>query len=178
MAIAVLFGEQQSTKQVNCIVSSMHQAWMYRCGAANRRFGSPRFFRITRRDETVSHPLGQAEPGQTVFRDASAGVNAHTLGRRSAVPRVQNISGDEQISSSPVQRPSRYPRRRSLGKGHSRRHDPRVPRSVQSAGRSNDSGWKPGGESACAAGHTLQAAPCARAGRIGWCCPKTFAPNF
>ena len=24
----------------------------------------------------------------------------------------------------------------------------------------------------------LKLAPCARAGRIGWCCPKTFAPNF
>jgi hypothetical protein len=43
---AVLFGEQESTEQVNCIVSSMHQAGplypqllTYRCGAANRRFG-------------------------------------------------------------------------------------------------------------------------------------------
>jgi hypothetical protein len=26
MAVAVLFGEQENTKQVNCIVSSMHQA--------------------------------------------------------------------------------------------------------------------------------------------------------
>ena len=41
-----LFGEQESTEQVNCIVSSMHQAGplypqllTYRCGAANRRFG-------------------------------------------------------------------------------------------------------------------------------------------
>ena len=46
MAVAVLFGEQESTEQVNCIVSSMHQAGplypqllTYRCGAANRRFG-------------------------------------------------------------------------------------------------------------------------------------------
>jgi hypothetical protein len=46
MAVAVLFGEQESAEQVNCIVSSMHQAGplypqllTYRCGAANRRFG-------------------------------------------------------------------------------------------------------------------------------------------
>jgi len=39
-------GEQESTEQVNCIVSSVHQAGplypqllTYRCGAANRRFG-------------------------------------------------------------------------------------------------------------------------------------------
>jgi hypothetical protein len=49
MAVAVLFGEQESTEQVNCIVSSMHQAGpvypqlpTYRCGAANRRFGQKR----------------------------------------------------------------------------------------------------------------------------------------
>jgi hypothetical protein len=42
MAVAALFGEQESTEQVNCIVSSMHQAGplypqllTYRCGAAN-----------------------------------------------------------------------------------------------------------------------------------------------
>jgi hypothetical protein len=46
MAVAVLFGERESGEQLNCIVSSMHQAWplyaqllTYRCGAANRRFG-------------------------------------------------------------------------------------------------------------------------------------------
>ena len=46
MAVAVLFGEQESGEQVNCVVSSMHQAGplypqllTYRCGAANRRFG-------------------------------------------------------------------------------------------------------------------------------------------
>jgi hypothetical protein len=44
--VAVLFGDQENTKQVNCVVSSMHHAWplcpqllTYRCGAANRRFG-------------------------------------------------------------------------------------------------------------------------------------------
>ena len=46
MAVAVLFGEQESAEQVNCIVSSMHQTGplypqllTYRCGAANRRIG-------------------------------------------------------------------------------------------------------------------------------------------
>jgi hypothetical protein len=46
MAVAVLFGEQKSAEQVNCVVSSVHQACplypqllTYRCGAANRRFG-------------------------------------------------------------------------------------------------------------------------------------------
>jgi hypothetical protein len=46
IAVAVLLGEQESTEQVNCIVSSMHQGrsaipqlLTYRCGAANRRFG-------------------------------------------------------------------------------------------------------------------------------------------
>ena len=46
MAVAVLFAEQESGEQVNCVVSSMHQACplyaqllTYRCGAANRRFG-------------------------------------------------------------------------------------------------------------------------------------------
>jgi hypothetical protein len=46
MAVAVLFGEQENTEQVNCVVSSMLQACplcpqllTYRCGAANRRFG-------------------------------------------------------------------------------------------------------------------------------------------
>jgi hypothetical protein len=46
MAVAVLFGEKESTEQVNCVVSSMHRACpaypqllTYRCGAANRRFG-------------------------------------------------------------------------------------------------------------------------------------------
>jgi hypothetical protein len=44
-AVAGLFGEQESGEQVNCLVSSMHQACpptptlTYRCGAANRRFG-------------------------------------------------------------------------------------------------------------------------------------------
>jgi hypothetical protein len=49
MVVAVLFGEQESTEQVNCIVSSMHQAGplypqllTYRCGAANGRFGQAR----------------------------------------------------------------------------------------------------------------------------------------
>jgi hypothetical protein len=46
IAVAVLFGEQENTEQVNCVVSSMLQAsplypqlLTYRCGAANRRFG-------------------------------------------------------------------------------------------------------------------------------------------
>jgi hypothetical protein len=46
MAVAALFGDQEGTRQVNCIVSSMHEAGplypqllTYRCGAANRRFG-------------------------------------------------------------------------------------------------------------------------------------------
>ena len=46
MAVADLFGERESGEQVNCVVSSMHQACpLYaqlltcRCGAANRRFG-------------------------------------------------------------------------------------------------------------------------------------------
>jgi hypothetical protein len=46
MAVAVLFGERESGEQVNCVVSSMHQACpryaqllTYRRGAANRRFG-------------------------------------------------------------------------------------------------------------------------------------------
>jgi hypothetical protein len=46
MAVAVLFDEQESGEQVNCVVSSMHQACplypqllTYRRGAANRRFG-------------------------------------------------------------------------------------------------------------------------------------------
>jgi hypothetical protein len=47
MAVAILFGEQESAEQVNCVVSSMHQAsplypqlLTYRRGAANRRFGA------------------------------------------------------------------------------------------------------------------------------------------
>jgi hypothetical protein len=47
MSVAGLFGEQESTEQVNCVVSSMHQACplhpqllTYRCGEANRRFGA------------------------------------------------------------------------------------------------------------------------------------------
>jgi hypothetical protein len=46
MAVAASIGEQESTEQVNRIVSSMHRAGplypqllTYRCGAANRRFG-------------------------------------------------------------------------------------------------------------------------------------------
>jgi hypothetical protein len=46
MAVAGLFGERKSGEQVNCVVSSMHQAFplyaqllTYHCGAANRRFG-------------------------------------------------------------------------------------------------------------------------------------------
>jgi hypothetical protein len=46
MAVKGLFGERESGEQVNCVVSSMHQACplyaqllTYRCGAANRRFG-------------------------------------------------------------------------------------------------------------------------------------------
>jgi hypothetical protein len=46
MAVAGLFGEQESAEQVNCIVSSIHQAGplypqlpTYRCSAAKRRFG-------------------------------------------------------------------------------------------------------------------------------------------
>ena len=46
IAVAVLFGEQESAEQVNCVVSSMLQACplypqllTYRRGAANRRFG-------------------------------------------------------------------------------------------------------------------------------------------
>ena len=46
VAVAVLFGEQQGTEQVNRVVSSMQQACplyaqllTYRWGAANRHFG-------------------------------------------------------------------------------------------------------------------------------------------
>ena len=46
MAVAVLFGEKESTEQVSCVVSSMHRACpaypqllTYRRGAANRHFG-------------------------------------------------------------------------------------------------------------------------------------------
>jgi hypothetical protein len=46
MAVTGLFGERESGEQVNCVISSMHQACplyaqllTYRCGAANRRFG-------------------------------------------------------------------------------------------------------------------------------------------
>ena len=46
MPVAVLSGGQESTEQVDRVVSSMHQAGLlypqlltYRCGAANRRFG-------------------------------------------------------------------------------------------------------------------------------------------
>src|ERR1700724_3444822 len=39
MAVAVLFGEQKSAEQVNCVVSSVHQACpLYPCAVTRRRF--------------------------------------------------------------------------------------------------------------------------------------------
>jgi len=63
MAVAVLFGDQESTEQVNCVVSSMHQACplyaqllTYRCGAANR--ASWRYLRQWFGAHNANRPIG------------------------------------------------------------------------------------------------------------------------
>ncbi len=60
----VLFSEQQGTKQISCVVSSMRQAGplypqllTYRCGAANRRFGPFASFRTAEKPRTFSPSL-------------------------------------------------------------------------------------------------------------------------